>query len=134
MIRESSNFLRRVLFADAAISGATGLVMLAGASLAARPLGLPPALLLAAGASLLPFALGVLWLATRAAPPRPGVWLVIAINVLWALDALGLLFFGAMTPTTLGIAFLLAQALVPAALAELEHVGLRRAQARLIAA
>ena len=74
--REPVTFLRRVLFADAAISGASALAMLAGANLAARPLGLPPALLMAAGASLLPFTLGVLWLAARPRTPRGGVWLV----------------------------------------------------------
>ena len=132
--REPVTFLRRVLFADAAISGASGLAMLAGAGFAARLLGLPPALLIAAGASLLPFTLGVLWLAARPGTPRPGVWLVIALNLLWAIDALALLFSGWLAPTTPGVAFLVAQAVVTAALAELEFVGLRRAQSRVAAA
>jgi hypothetical protein len=132
--REPVTFLRRVLFADAAISAACGLAMLAGASLAARLLGLPPALLVAAGASLLPFTLGVLWLATRQRTPRAGVWLVVALNLLWAIDALALLFSGRLAPTTLGVAFLVAQAVVTVALAELEFVGLRRAQDRFAAA
>ena len=132
--REPVTFLRRVLFDDAAISAASGLGMLAGAGLAARLLGLPPALLTAAGASLLPFALGVLWLAARPRTPRAGVWLVIALNLLWAIDALALLFSGWLAPTTLGVAFLGAQAVVTVALAELEFVGLRRAQNRFAAA
>lgn len=132
--REPVTFLRRVLFADAAISGASALAMLAGANLAARPLGLPPALLMAAGASLLPFTLGVLWLAARPRTPRGGVWLVIALNLLWAIDALALLFSGWLGPTMLGVAFLVAQAVVTVSLAELEFVGLRRAQDRFAAA
>jgi hypothetical protein len=130
-VRRPLDFLRRVLFADAAISAASGLALLAGASLGGRLLGLPPALLRVAGASLLPFALGVVWLATRARTPRAGVWLVIALNALWAIDALALVFSGWVAPNAFGVAFLIAQAAVPAALAELEWIGLRRAQAQL---
>jgi len=68
-VRRCLDFLRRVLFADAAISAASGLVMLAGASLGGRLLGLPPALLMAAAASLLPNAFGLAFLIAQAAAP-----------------------------------------------------------------
>jgi hypothetical protein len=119
-------FLRRVLWLDAAFSAAGGLVMALGANAFGRVLGLPAPLLMAAGASLLPFTLGVAWLARRETPPRAGVWSVIAINVAWALECLLLPLAGWVEPNALGIAFLSLQALAVALLAELEFIGLRR--------
>lgn len=122
-------FLRRVLFLDAATCLAAGLLMLLGAGLLSGLLGLPEMLLRYAGLSLLPFAGFLLYLGGRVQPPRGGVWLVIALNALWVLDSVLLLVLGGFMPTTLGYAFVLAQAAAVAVLAELEYVGLRRAQA-----
>ena len=128
-------FLRRVLAADAAISAASGLAMALGAGLASRWLGLPAPLLQFAGASCLPFALGVAWLALRPRPPRAGVCTVIVINALWALECLALAAGAGVEPSAFGIGFLLLQAIVVAGLAELEFMGLRRlAQPRSLAA
>lgn len=125
-----SPFLRRVLLADAAASGLTGLVMALGADAPLSGLlGVPEALLRYAGLALLPFAGFVLWLATReAAVPRLAVWVVILGNALWAVDCLALLLSGWIAPTALGIGFVAAQALAVAVLAELQYVGLRRSQ------
>ena len=125
-----SPFLRRVLLADAAASGLTGLMMALGADAPlAGLLGVPAALLRYAGLALLPFAGFVLWLATReAAVPRLAVWVVILGNALWAVDSLALLLSGWIAPTALGIGFVAAQALAVAVLAELQYVGLRRSQ------
>jgi hypothetical protein len=112
--------------ADAVVSGATGLLLVGGASVLAELLALPAALLRASGVSLLPFAALVALLATRAQLPRWGVWAVIAANVLWALDSVLLLVSGWVEPAALGIAFVLAQAAVVALFAEAEYVGLRR--------
>ena len=125
----SSSFLRRVLIIDAAVSGATGLILIAGADLLHDWLAVPAALARGAGLSLIPFALLVGYLATRQSMPRAGVWAVIVLNALWALDSMLLLASGLVSPTALGTAFIIAQALAVAVLAELEYVGLRRSVA-----
>lgn len=125
----TSPFLRRALIADAVISGGTGLLMAAAADLLAGLLGVPAALPRFAGLSLLPFAAILLWLAMRPALPRAAVWAVIALNALWAVDSVVLLFTGWVDPTWLGYAFILAQAAVVAAFAELQLIGLHRSPA-----
>jgi hypothetical protein len=120
-------FLRRVLIADAIASAATGLLMLLGAVPLEQWLAIPAGLLRAAGASLIPFAALVAWVALRETVSRAGVWTVIALNVIWVIDSVALLFTGWVQPAMLGYAFVLSQAAAVAVLAELEYVGLRRA-------
>jgi hypothetical protein len=127
MSAHHSSFVRRILVADAAISGATGVLMLAGGGFLEGLLGVPAGLLRYAGASLLPFAVAVGWLARRNEISRGGLWAVIAANALWALDSVGLLFTGWIAPSTLGYAFIIFQAIVVAGFAELQYVGLRKA-------
>ena len=122
----TSPFLRRVLLADAATSGASGLLMTTASGPLADWLGVPAPLLRYAGLSLFPFAALVAYLATREAPPRRAVWAVIVLNALWAADSILLLVGGWVGPTALGYAFIIAQALVVAAFAEAQYVGLRR--------
>lgn len=126
-MKTSHTFLRRLLFLDAAISGVTGLVMLAAAPMLGTLLGLPSPLLRYAGFSLLPFAALVLYLATRDILPRGGVWTIIVLNAAWVVASAALLFVTA--PSTLGYAFVIVQAIAVAALAEMQYVGLRRAAA-----
>jgi hypothetical protein len=126
MTYAQSSFLRRVLLIDAVISGATGVMLVAGADLLQDWLAVPAMLARGAGVSLIPFALLVGYLATRPSMPRAGVWAVIVCNALWAVDSILLLVGGFVSPTTLGTAFIVAQALAVAILAELEYVGLRR--------
>jgi hypothetical protein len=127
MSAQRSSFVRRILVADAVISGATGLLMVAASPWLEGPLGVPSALLRYAGASLLPFALVVTWLARRDQVSATGVWAVIAANTMWAFDSVALLFTGWIEPTAIGYAFIVFQAIVVAAIAELQYVGLRRA-------
>ncbi len=60
-------FLRFALLIDAAVSGATGVLMAAGASPLASLLGLPELLILAVGLFFLPYAAALVWLGTRRA-------------------------------------------------------------------
>lgn len=121
------NLLRAALLADAVVSGATGLLLAAGAGPLESLLGLPVALSRTAGLALLPFAILLAWLAMRDRPSR-GLVLAVAIgNVLWALDSIVLLFTGWIAPTALGIAFIVFQAVVVAGFAEAQYLGLRRA-------
>jgi hypothetical protein len=121
-----SLFLRRALLADAAASGATGLLMAAGADAFSGPLGLPVVLLREAGLVLLPYAALLAWLGLRESLPRAAVWAVIVCNALWAAESLLLLASGWVAPTALGVAFVVAQALAVAGLAGLQWQGLRR--------
>lgn len=123
----TSKFLRRVLLADAATCLAAGLLMTLGARLLEQLCGLPTELSRYAGLSLFPFALFLVYLATRESLAAPVVWAVILLNVLWTLDSVLLLFSGWITPTQAGYAFILAQALGVALFAALEFVGLKKA-------
>jgi len=118
------NFLRHVLWADAIASGATGLMMIAGGGLLESLLGLPSTLTREAGIALVPFAAVVAVVATRARISRVAVWVIIAANAAWTIGSFGLLAGGVAT-TALGCAFVIAQALVVAILAELEYAGMR---------
>ena len=123
--RDLSLFLKRALLADAIITAATGLALFAAAGLLASLFGLPGPLLRYAGLSLLPFAGFVAALAMRENMSRTAVRLVIAANALWVVDSLLLLVTGWVEPSTLGYAFVIGQALIVAAFAELQHVGLK---------
>jgi len=121
-----SPLLRRVLVADAIVSGACGLLLLLAAGVLAAPLGLPEPMLRYVGLILLPFAAVVGYLASRPRAPRAAVWTVIVVNAAWTVDSILLLLSGWIEPTTLGIAFVLVQAAAVGVLADLQFLGLRR--------
>jgi hypothetical protein len=123
-----ARLLRLALLGDAAASGATGLLALAGGALLAAPLGLPAALLQGAGLVLLPYAVIVAWLGRRESLPGWAVWAVIGVNLCWAADSLLLLGSGWVAPTGLGTAFVAAQALAVAGFAAAQWAGLRRSR------
>ena len=120
-----STFVRRVLLLDAATCAGMGLALALLAAPLEPWLGLPAEVLLYAGIALLPIAAFMAWVASRERVPAAGVWLVILGNAAWVLGSLAL--FLAVSPTALGYAFVIAQALVVVALAEMEYVGLRKA-------
>ena len=123
---QSPFFLRRILLADAVTCVATGLLMLAGASVLEPWLGLPAALLQTAGALLLPIAGFIMYAGTRPMLSRSMVRMIIAGNALWVAASIALLMSGWITPTTIGQAFVVVQAVAVAVLAELEYIGIRR--------
>lgn len=122
----TSVFLRSVLLTDALVSGATGLLMAAAAGALEPMLQVPATLLRVAGLALLPYAAFVAIVARRDVLSRGAVWTIVAGNALWAVDCLALLASGWIEPGGLGVAFILVQALVVAAFAELQVIGLRR--------
>lgn len=122
-------FLRNVLMADAAISGAAGLLMIAGAGILGPFLELPSSLLFWAGVALVPFVAMLFVVARRSTMSRLMLADIIAINALWVVASFALLFSGMVEPNLLGIAFVSAQALMVALLTELQFVGFRRAAA-----
>ena len=123
-----SPFLRKSLLLDAAASGATAGLLIAGAGLLDGLLGLPVALMREAGLILVPFVAFVAWVGTREEVARGAVWTIIAANALWVAASIGLLVGGWVTPTALGYAFVIAQAAVVALFAELQYAGLKRPQ------
>lgn len=129
-----STFLRAALIGDAAASGATGLLMFAGGGFLTSLLGLPENLLRYAGLFLLPYAAFVAWLGIQDSLSRGAVWPVVISNALWAADSLLLLVVGWVTPTALGLAFVTFQAVVAAASALAQYVGLHRAPSETVVA
>ena len=121
-----SPFLRKALLLDAAASGATAILLIAGAGLLDGLLGLPVALMREAGLILVPFVAFVAWVGTRESVARGAVWTIIAANALWAAASIGLLASGLVAPTALGYAFVIAQAAAVGLFAELQYMGLKR--------
>jgi hypothetical protein len=120
----NSTFLRRVLLADAIVSGAAGVLMIAGAALLAPLLNLPQPLLLWAGAILMPWFIALIALARSSRIPRAGVRAVIAVNALWVAGSIAALFL--IPLSALGYAFVTAQAVAVGVFAELQVVALKR--------
>lgn len=117
--------LRTLLAVDAATCAGMGAVL----ALASGPVGqvteIPPALLFYAGLALFPIA-AVMAAAAMREPVHPAAaWLVILGNAAWVAGSLAVLVTGWVAPNALGVAFILAQALVVALLAMLEHGALR---------
>jgi hypothetical protein len=127
----SSVFLRRALLVDAAASGLTGALMLAGAGMLTDLLGLPAALLRGAGLVLVPYVAFVAIVAARAHISTAAVWAVIACNAVWTVASVALVIDGFVTPTALGTVFVIGQAVAVAALGVLQYVALRRPQVAL---
>src|SRR6185295_10108912 len=96
------NFLRYALLADAIASGATGVLLIAGAGLLDGLLGLPVALMREAGLLLVPYVAFVGFVGTREAISRTAVQTIIALNVIWAVCSIGLLLTDSVAPTALG--------------------------------
>ncbi len=122
-------FLRQALFADALVSSACVAAMLVFASPLAPLLELPAGLIFGAALSLVPFVALVTAVAWPAQPRAAGVWLVIALNLGWAVATAALALSGRVTPNAFGWTFIAVQGLFVVAIAELEYFGLRRAQA-----
>lgn len=125
----NGSFLRRILVADAVVSGAAGLLMALGADPLQELLAVPATLLRYAGMSLIPFAAALLFLSRRETLPHAAVSAVIALNLAWAALSVVIVVAGAIEPNRLGAAFVVVQAIAVAGLAELEYVGLRRSAA-----
>jgi hypothetical protein len=116
--------LKFALTLDGVITGANGIVLLAGAPVLDGWLGLPASLLVAVGAFLTVYGALVLRLASR--PIRAAVITVIAANVLWAADTLLALALDWHEPTLAGQVVIAVQAVGCAAFAALQYLGLRR--------
>ena len=103
--------------------------MIAAADMLEPILNVPAMVMRSAGVVLLPFAAMVFFFSRREQLTRSRVWVVIALNAAWVAASVLVLVSGWIQPTTLGLAFVLFQAVVVAGLAELQFTGLRKALA-----
>ena len=121
-----SLFLRRVLQLDAAASGATGLLLLGGTGVLHSLLNLPASLMIYGGIICVAWALTLGFASLKPELSRSFVWTVILGNVAWVIGSVALLVSGYVSPTWLGYAFVIAQALAVDVFAALQYFGLRR--------
>ena len=125
-----SPLLRRALWADAAASTASALIMIAATPWLASLTGLDAGLLQPVGLALLPYIAYLVWLATRAAVPVAAAWVPIVLNLLWAIDCMALAALAAPRPSTFGLAFIGLQAAAVLAFAGWQFAGLHARSAR----
>lgn len=131
---KSTPFLRQALLGDAAASGATGLLLAAAAGPLELLLGLPEPILRGACLMPLPYAAAIAWAGACTAPPHCTVRAAATLDLVWVADSLLLLILGPVSPTALGTAFVLVQALVVLGFAVAQWTALRRASAAAEAA
>ncbi len=121
----------RALLLDLVASGATALLLIAGADLLAPAFALPADLLRTSGLALLPFLLLLALVLRQSRPHTVIAWVIIEINVCWSLASYYLIYEGPLhegmvQPTTLGIAFVSIQATAVLGFALLQFIGWRR--------
>lgn len=124
-----SPLLRFALLADAAASGASGLLVLLGAAALEPLLGLDAAFLRGVGAFCVAYGGLILWLGLRPALPPAAVIGVIVANAGWVVASLAAIAGGLLLPTAAGVGFIIAQAVAVGVLADLQFLGLRRSAA-----
>ncbi|MFI6323164.1 hypothetical protein ACIBG8_36930 [Nonomuraea sp. NPDC050556] len=122
---DRTRFLRLALALDAVVTGVNGLVYLAAAAPVGDLLGPDAGLLREIGVFLLVYTAGVAFVAFR--PKDAAVKAVIALNAVWTLASIAAVVFGLLEFTTLGAVWAIAQALVVGVFAELQIMGLRKA-------
>ncbi len=123
--RPSFLTLKKALVADATVSGAVGLLSLAGARWLDSRLDLPTGLLAGSGAIAITYAVGLVMLGSRDRIPTSGARLVVGGNVAWAVACLVLLFSGWIEPNVFGAALILVHLVGALLFAEIQAMALR---------
>jgi len=121
-------FLKTALRVDAAVSGATALLMVAGAGLLGPFLGLSVPLLFWAGVALLPFAALLIAVARRERASGAVLFDIVLLNTAWVIASFAILVAGVVEPNMTGVAFIVAQALAVALFALLQVSALHQAR------
>ncbi|GGC50348.1 hypothetical protein [Chelatococcus reniformis] len=125
-----SAFLRRILMVNALSCAGLGVLLFGLGGLLEPLLGIPAWLSQPLGLSLVCFAGMVGLVEVQERVPPALVWAIIAVNAVWAVDCVVALAAGWITPTPLGVAFVLAQAVWVAVAAEVLALGLTRTPAQ----
>ncbi len=119
-----SPLLRTALLADAVVSGAVAIIQLAATDWLSGFLQLPRTLLFETGVFLVVYTALLLVLARSARVPSALIAVIVLGNVGWALGCAGLLVVGGVSPSAMGVAFVIVQAVAVLAFAALEYIGL----------
>lgn len=127
----AATLLRRFLALDAVVTTGNGLIYLAFSTWAASLLGVNATALVAIGAFLTAFGLGVGALALSPRPSTAGTTIVADVNILWAVGSVVVAAFGIMGANTIGTLWTIAQALVVGGFAGLQLYGLKKYKATL---
>ena len=117
--------LKKVLYLDAAMSGAAGVLMVAGSAVLAPLLEIPAGLLFWAGLALAPFVALLVLTARSAEISRLMLFDIVLVNALWVVASFAIMLAGLVQPNVFGIAFISIQALAVAGLTALQFAGLR---------
>ena len=117
--------LKKVLYLDAAMSGAAGVLMVAGSAVLAPLLEIPAGLLFWAGLALAPFVALLVFTARSAEISRLMLFDIVLVNALWVVASFAIMLAGFVEPNIFGIAFISIQALAVAGLTALQVAGLR---------
>jgi hypothetical protein len=123
-----SRLLRIALVVDAVVTGAVALQQVTMTSMLSSLLSLPRGLILETGIFLVAYTLLLAAMIRSQRLATPLIVLIIAGNIGWAMACIALLAADLVSPTTLGIAFVMAQAIAVLAFAGLQWAGLRRSQ------
>ncbi|HEY6552125.1 MAG TPA: hypothetical protein VI669_02165 [Vicinamibacteria bacterium] len=124
----STPLLRRALVLDAIASGAMAMLLVLAAPALSGIFGLSAGLLRGIGFVLLPWVALLAWTTARPRPSRGLVLAIVGANVAWVLASAWLPLSGLVSPTTLGTAFVVGQAVAVAVFADLQWIALRRNQ------
>lgn len=121
-------FLSRVLVVDVVATGATAVLLVAGAEFLQPLLQLPVALLRGAGLFLVPFVACIAVMSRMERVPPRAMAAVVAINAAWVVASVWLVVGGPYQPSVPGTAFVLMQAAAVAVFVDLGWFGLRAAR------
>lgn len=117
--------LRNALLVDAIASGGLGLLLTLGAGVLEPLLGLSATLMRWVGPFLLAYALMLVALAPRAGRYRAMTRAVVIGNELWVVASILALVTRQLTPTFIGVAFVVGQAVIVGVFAYMQHQALR---------
>lgn len=123
--REEATLLERAMLGNAAVSGASGMVLIAGAALLDTWLGVDARALALLGASLVAYAVDLLLFTRSERGIRVGGRIAVGADAAWVVGAAGLIVFTDLL-TAEGEAVLAVVTVVVAALGLVQAVGLSR--------
>lgn len=118
--------LRQSVLGDGIMSGVFGVALIAGAAPLSPLLGMPAAFLFWIGVALLPWMASLIVIGRQERPKAGAVETVIAVNALWVLGSIAFAIWSPFGMTAFGFAFVAAQGIAVALIAELQFSALRR--------
>ncbi|WP_395789382.1 hypothetical protein [Aquimonas sp.] len=123
-----SNLLRLGLRLDAVLSLGAAALALAFAAPLAREIGVASAALYPVAGFMLTWTALTFWMSRSPRLPAWLVWVVLLVNIDWALASFALMATDWIAPSTLGYGLLSLQALAVLAFAEMQWLGLKRSR------